>query len=232
MDEFELIARCFRDRVLPRPGSVLGIGDDAALVDTGGLPLAHARATTPFRDNDDGAATAGHAFGAAFIRLAAHAVRPRWATLGLTLESGAPERIESFAAAAAAACQTCGVELIGGDTTRGPGRVTVFALGTRADHPLQTAPRPPATAVAVCLPLPPACAPENAHARRGSGLSVFAPHAAWRGHPVRRFGGHGRRRSYTRAEDHRAHGCSRRGCATRGCRPVAISKRDGLASDA
>lgn len=164
MDEFELIARCFRDRVLARPGSVLGIGDDAALVDTGGLPLAHARATTPFRDNDDGAATAGHAFGAAFIRLAAHAVRPRWATLGLTLESGAPERIESFAAAAAAVCQTCGVELIGGDTTRGPGRVTVFALGTRTDHPLQTAPQPPATAVAVCLPLPPACAPENAHA--------------------------------------------------------------------
>ena len=130
MDEFQLIARCFRARTARRHGTVLGIGDDAALLDTGGLPLANARATTRFAGRDDAGGIARRAFGAAFIRLAAQAVTPRWATLGLTFEAGEPDWVERFAAATAAACEACGVELIGGDTTRGPGRATVFALGT------------------------------------------------------------------------------------------------------
>ena len=69
-------------------------------------------------------------FGAAFIRLAARAATPRWATLALTLETGAPAPVESFSVAAAALCDACGVELVGGDITRGPGRATVFASGT------------------------------------------------------------------------------------------------------
>ena len=130
MDEFELIARCFHTRTARRRGTVLGIGDDAALLDTGGLPLANARATARFAGGDDAGGIARRAFGTAFIRLAARAVTPRWATLGLTLEAGESDWVERFAAAAAAACEACGVELIGGDTTRGPGRATVFALGT------------------------------------------------------------------------------------------------------
>ena len=130
MDEFELITRCFHARTARRRGTVLGIGDDAALLDTGGLPLANARATARFAGGNDAGGIARRAFGTAFIRLAAQAVTPRWATLGLTLEAGDPDWIERFAAATAAVCEACGVELIGGDTTRGPGRATVFALGT------------------------------------------------------------------------------------------------------
>lgn len=138
VDEFELIRRCFRDRATRHPGTVLGIGDDAALLDTGGVPLAHARATVPFSRQDDAAGTARHAFGNAFIRLAVHAVAPRWATLGLTFDLDDPDWIESFAAAAAAVCGVCGVELVGGDTTRGPGRATVFALGAASTLPRGT----------------------------------------------------------------------------------------------
>ena len=140
MDEFELITRCFRARAIRRHGTVLGIGDDASLLDTGGLPLAHARATAPFAGSDTGALTARRAFGAAFIRLAAQAATPRWATLGLTLEAGDPDWVEGFAAATGATCEACGVELIGGDTTRGPGRATVFALGTGSALPHEPAP--------------------------------------------------------------------------------------------
>ena len=140
MDEFELITRCFRARTARRPGTVLGIGDDAALLDTGGLPLAHARATAPFTGGDDPDGIARRAFGIAFIRLAAQAVTPRWATLGLTLEASESDWVESFAAAAAAICEACGVELIGGDTTRGPGRAIVFALGTGSALPYESAP--------------------------------------------------------------------------------------------
>lgn len=110
---------------------MLGIGDDAALLDTGGFPLDHARATTPFLGSDDASGIARHVFGSALIRLAAHGVTPRWATLALTLAPGDPRWMVSFSAAAVAVCNACEVELIGGDTTSGPGRATVFALGTR-----------------------------------------------------------------------------------------------------
>ena len=162
VDEFELIGRCFRDRAVRRPGTVLGIGDDAALLDTGGLPLVHARATAPFSTRDDAAGTARRVFGAAFIRLAAQGTTPRWATLGLTSEAADPDWIESFSAAAAALCDACRVELIGGDTTRGPGRATVFALGAERARSHLAVPPPPAVTVEARLPLAPARA--TAHA--------------------------------------------------------------------
>ena len=141
MDEFELIGRCFRGRATRRPGTVLGIGDDAAVLDTAGRPLANARATMSLSEGVDAGAVARRVFGAALIRLAARAVTPRWATLGITLEAAHPDWIEAFSSSAAEACDACEVELIGGDTTRGPGRATVFALGTKSTLPRRTAPR-------------------------------------------------------------------------------------------
>ena len=161
MDEFELIGRCFRDRATRRPGTVLGIGDDSALLDAGGLPLVRAWATVPFRPLDDCAGTARHVFGAAFIRLAARAATPRWATLALTLETGAPAPVESFSVAAAALCDACGVELVGGDITRGPGRATVFASGTGGALRREDAPSPSTAVVEARLALAAADAPER-----------------------------------------------------------------------
>ena len=154
MDEFELIGRCFRDHATRRPDTVLGIGDDSALLDAGGLPLVRAWATVPFSSVDDGTGTSRYAFAAAFIRLAARAATPRWATLALTLEADAHALLEPFAIAAAAVCDACGVELIGGDTTRGPGRATVFASGTKGAHPRRGAALPSAAAAEARLALP------------------------------------------------------------------------------
>ena len=140
MDEFDLVTRCFRDRTPRRPDTVLGIGDDAALLDTGGLPLVHATATAAFSAGDDAAGVARYVFAAALLRLAARAVTPRWTTLGLTLETAEPDRLERFSTAAAAVCAANGVELIGGDTTRGPGRATVFALGAGPALPCRPEP--------------------------------------------------------------------------------------------
>ena len=162
MDEFELISRCFRARTIRRHGTVLGIGDDAALLDTGGLPLAHARATVPFAGNDAAAGIARRVFGTSFIRLAAHAVTPRWATLGLTLDAGDPDWVEGFAVATAATCEACGVELIGGDTTRGPGRATVFALTTVNALPHDPAPARSAEVAVRLLLASSTFAPEHA----------------------------------------------------------------------
>lgn len=162
VDEFELIRHCFRDRTTRRPGTVLGIGDDAAVLDTGGLPLVHVGATVAFSDRDDGAGTARCVFAAAFIRLAARAARPWWATLALTLDTRDPAWVESFSAAAAAACNACGVELVGGDTTHGPGRATVFALAAESALSRRTVSRPPTGTIEARWPLSPARAPEQA----------------------------------------------------------------------
>ena len=153
VDEFELIARCFRDRTPRRPDTVLGIGDDAALLDTGGLPLAHAGATAAFPAHGDAAGVARNVFGTSLLRLAARAATPRWATLALTLEAADPDWLEGFSTAAAAVCEASGVELAGGDTTRGPGRATVFALGAGAALPRRPEPRPRAAAIGVRLSL-------------------------------------------------------------------------------
>ena len=162
MDEFELITRCFRDRTPRRPDTVLGIGDDAALLDTGGLPLVHAGATAAFSAHDDAAVVARRVFGAALLRLAARAARPRWATLALTLEAADPDWLERFSAAAAAICEASGVELAGGDTTRGPGRATVFALGAGSALPHRRPELRPRTAAAgVRLSLVAADTPEH-----------------------------------------------------------------------
>ena len=161
MDEFELIGRCFRDRATRRPDTVLGIGDDSALLDAGGLPLVRAWATVPFSSADDGAGISRYALAAAFIRLAARAATPRWVTLALTLEADAHVLLDPFAVAAAAVCDACGVELIGGDTTRGPGRATVFASGTEGAHPHRSAASPSAAAAEARLALPTADAPER-----------------------------------------------------------------------
>ena len=162
MGEFELITHCFRDRTPRRPDTVLGIGDDAALLDTGGLPLVHAGATAPFSASDDAAGVARRAFGAALLRLAARTVTPRWATLALTLEAADPDWLERFSDAAAAVCEASGVELAGGDTTRGPGRATVFALGAGTVLPHRPEPRPRTAAIGVRLSLVNADAPEHA----------------------------------------------------------------------
>ena len=162
MDEFELITRCFRDRTPRRPDTVLGIGDDAALLDTGGLPLVHAGATAAFSSSDDAAGVARRAFGAALLRLAARAATPRWATLALTLEAADPDWLERFSVAAAAICEASGVELAGGDTTRGPGRATVFALGAEAALPRPPEPRPRTAAIGMRLSLVMEDAPERA----------------------------------------------------------------------
>ena len=162
MDEFELVTRCFRDRTPQRPDTVLGIGDDAALLDTGGLPLVHAGATAAFSAHDDAAGVARRVFGAALLRLAARAARPRWATLALTLETADPGWLERFSAAAAAVCEASEVELAGGDTTRGPGRATVFALGAGSALPRRPDPRPRTVRAGVRLSLVAADAPEHA----------------------------------------------------------------------
>lgn len=146
MDEFELIARYFSGH---DASASLGVGDDAAIVDLEpGELLAVAVDTlvagVHFPEDSDAADVGYRALAVNLSDLAAMGARPRWMTLALTLPQGDPAWLAGFAEGLLGLAGETGVDLIGGDTTRGPLTVSVQLLGTLADgrRLLRSAARP------------------------------------------------------------------------------------------
>jgi thiamine-monophosphate kinase len=139
--EFELIRRFFmRCRAAPESGRaaqsgvVLGIGDDAALLD---MPpdtelVAAVDAIVAGRHFPQGAdaRSIGHrALAVNLSDVAAMGATPAWATLALTLPDADTAWLERFSAGLLDLADANEVALVGGDTTRGPLTVSVQILG-------------------------------------------------------------------------------------------------------
>jgi thiamine-monophosphate kinase len=137
LTEFELIDRFFR-----RPenstdntrGIVLGIGDDAALLaPTPGNQLAASvdmlvSGRHFFADVEPEAL--GHkALAVNLSDMAAMGATPRWALLAGALPDADPQWLKAFARGFFALATAHGVDLVGGDTTRGPLNLCVTLLG-------------------------------------------------------------------------------------------------------
>jgi thiamine-monophosphate kinase len=131
LSEFDIIKRYFT-----RPASrvVLGVGDDAALLRLSpGMALAvstdmmvSGRHFVPDADPR----RLGHKVLAINLSdMAAMGAQPRWATLSLALPAADERWLEAFAAGFFAIAERFGVELVGGDTTRGPLNLCVQILG-------------------------------------------------------------------------------------------------------
>ncbi|MDP9010056.1 MAG: thiamine-phosphate kinase [Pseudomonadota bacterium] len=136
LGEFELIRRFFvRDQRPQRaPGVVLGIGDDAAILDLPkGAELVAAVDTIVagrhFPENSDARSIGHRALAVNLSDIAAMGATPLWATLALTMPSADPDWLEKFAAGFLELADAHGVALVGGDTTRGPLTVSVQILG-------------------------------------------------------------------------------------------------------
>jgi thiamine-monophosphate kinase len=132
MDEFELIRRYFSR---PSRRALLGVGDDCALLrPNAGLDLA---VTTDmlvegrhFRPDAEPRALGHKALAVNLSDLAAMGATPRWATLALALPAAEAAWLEAFSAGFYQLAERYGVELIGGDTTRGEQRViSITAIG-------------------------------------------------------------------------------------------------------
>jgi len=129
--EFDLIARYF---TRPARQARLGVGDDAALV---GLPAGHELAISTdmlvsgrhfFPDADP--RWLGHkALAVNLSDLAAMGATPRWATLALALPEADAAWLQGFSEGFFALADQYAVELIGGDTTRGPLNLCITILG-------------------------------------------------------------------------------------------------------
>jgi thiamine-monophosphate kinase len=135
MDEFALIRTYFSALTTARHGVVLGVGDDAALLQVpDGEELAvttdtlvagrHFNEDTPPED------IGWKSLAVNLSDLAAMGAKPRWFTLALTLRLADPLWLDGFARGLRALAQEIGVALVGGDTTQGPLSITITAMGT------------------------------------------------------------------------------------------------------
>jgi thiamine-monophosphate kinase len=136
LGEFELIRRFFARGGSTRreSGVILGIGDDAALLELPqGADLVAAVDTIVAGRHfleGTGARSIGHrALAVNLSDIAAMGATPLWATLALTLPSVDSAWLEQFAAGFLELADAHGVSLVGGDTTRGPLTVSVQIMG-------------------------------------------------------------------------------------------------------
>ena len=129
--EFQLIRRYFTHRTRH---AVLGVGDDAALVK---VRRGHDLVISAdmlvagrhfFRDADP--RQLGHkALAVNLSDMAAMGATPRWATLALALPAADKRWVQAFSRGFMALARRFDVDLIGGDTTRGPLTICVQIMG-------------------------------------------------------------------------------------------------------
>jgi len=131
MSEFDLIRRHFTRAT---PNALLGVGDDAALLQvSAGNVLAVSSdmlvSGTHFFPDADPFLLGHKTLAVNLSDMAAMGAAPRWATLAIALPEADEAWLERFSAGFFALAQQHGVELVGGDTTRGPLNLCVTIFG-------------------------------------------------------------------------------------------------------
>lgn len=138
MGEFDLIQHYFAQWPVQRPDVIVGVGDDCALLQ---IPAGECLAVTTdtlvsgvhFFPDVDPFALGHKSLAVNLSDLAAMGAEPRWFSLALTLppELARDENwLAAFAKGMASLAIPSGVQLIGGDTTRGPLAITISAKGS------------------------------------------------------------------------------------------------------
>jgi len=131
MTEFDLIRRYF---TRPTPDALLGVGDDAALLKVSeGNMLAVSSdmliSGTHFLPDTDPFLLGHKTLAVNLSDMAAMGAQPRWVTLAISLPAVDESWLENFSSGFFTLAKQSGVELIGGDTTRGPLNLCVTVLG-------------------------------------------------------------------------------------------------------
>jgi thiamine-monophosphate kinase len=131
LSEFDLIQRYF---TRPAPSAILGVGDDAALLCVAdGMELVVSTdmlvSGTHFFPDADPFLLGHKTLAVNLSDLAAMGASPRWATLALSLPKADETWLQLFSAGFFELADAYGVELVGGDTTRGPLNLCVTIMG-------------------------------------------------------------------------------------------------------
>ncbi|MGH8660582.1 MAG: thiamine-phosphate kinase [Burkholderiales bacterium] len=131
LSEFELIRRFFTH---PARSAVLGVGDDAAIVRARrGSELVVTTdmlvAGRHFYHGADPGRLGHKALAVNLSDMAAMGATPRWATLAVSLPRADPRWLAAFSRGFMRLARRFGVDLVGGDTTRGPLDICVQVIG-------------------------------------------------------------------------------------------------------
>lgn len=134
LSEFAIIDRYFKQQTTSRSDVVLGIGDDAALLQMPPSQLLVAAVDTlvagvHFPLQTSPSDIAYKALAVNLSDLAAMGAMPAWFTLALTMPESNPVWLENFASGLFKLASQYQMQLIGGDTTRGPLSVTIQVHG-------------------------------------------------------------------------------------------------------
>ena len=129
--EFNLIQQYF---TRPMRHTNLGVGDDAALISlSAGMELAISAdmlvAGTHFFANCDAAQLGWKSLAVNISDMAAMGANPKWATLAIALPEINHPWLAAFSQGFYACADAFNVDLIGGDTTRGPLTISVQIMG-------------------------------------------------------------------------------------------------------
>lgn len=131
LSEFEIIRRFFTRRA---PRAVLGVGDDAAIVRARrGRELVLTAdmlvAGRHFRADADPERLGHKALAVNLSDIAAMGATPRWATLSIALPRADTRWLAAFSRGLVRLARRHKVDLVGGDTTRGPLAICVQVVG-------------------------------------------------------------------------------------------------------
>lgn len=131
MSEFDLIQRFF---TRPTPGAILGVGDDAAILRVAdGMELAVSTdmlvSGTHFFEDVDPFLLGHKTLAVNLSDLAAMGASPRWATLALSLPDADEYWLQMFSEGFFSLADEYKVDLVGGDTTKGPLNLSVTIMG-------------------------------------------------------------------------------------------------------
>jgi thiamine-monophosphate kinase len=131
MSEFNLIKKYFTRPVI---NTDLGIGDDAALLSVrNGYQLAVSTdmlvASTHFFADADAYDIGWKSLAVNISDMAAMGAAPKWATLAIALPELNHKWLAEFSRGIFTCAENFGVELIGGDTTKGPLNISITIMG-------------------------------------------------------------------------------------------------------
>ncbi len=134
MNEFDLIRTFFASQPVTRDDVAVGIGDDASVVKApAGMQTVVSTdvliAGVHFPPDTDAASVGHKALAVNLSDLAAMGAEPAWFTLGLTLPGVDTAWLQEFCAGMFGLARRYNVQLIGGDTSRGPLAIAVSAYG-------------------------------------------------------------------------------------------------------
>jgi len=134
MQEFSIIEQYFTNQTQPRRDVLVGVGDDCAITQ---VPENQLLATTTdtlvsgihFLPETSPTDIAHKALAVNLSDLAAMGATPAWVSLALTLPNTNDDWLSEFADSFARLCEYYSINLIGGDTTKGPLSITITAQG-------------------------------------------------------------------------------------------------------